>query len=81
VLATVFMLLLSLWSSRIVCRDRGASNKRTVWSVAGNGATARLGVPLTTLICKIKRLGILSTVGPNLRRSSSSDLSAEWNFA
>jgi hypothetical protein len=46
-----------------------------------NGAAARLGVPRTTLIYKLKRLGILSTVGPNLRRSSSSDLSAEWNFA
>jgi formate hydrogenlyase transcriptional activator len=46
-----------------------------------NGAAARLGVPRTTLIYKMKRLGILSTVGPNLRRSSSSDLSAEWNFS
>jgi formate hydrogenlyase transcriptional activator len=46
-----------------------------------NGAAARLGVPRTTLIYKMKRLGILSTVGPNLKRSSSSDLSAEWNFS
>jgi transcriptional regulator with GAF, ATPase, and Fis domain len=46
-----------------------------------NGAAARLGMPLTTLISKMKRLGIFSTVGPNLKRSSSSDLSAEWNFS
>jgi formate hydrogenlyase transcriptional activator len=46
-----------------------------------NGAAARLGVPRTTLIYKMKRLGILSSVGPNLKRSSSSDLSAEWNFS
>jgi formate hydrogenlyase transcriptional activator len=46
-----------------------------------NGAAARLGVPRTTLISKMKRLGILSTVSPNLKRSSSSDLSAEWNFS
>jgi len=46
-----------------------------------NGAAARLGVPRTTLLSKMKRLGILSTVSPNLKRSSSSDLSAGWNFS
>ena len=46
-----------------------------------NGAAARLGVPRTTLIYKMKRLGILSAVGPSLGRSGSSDLSAEWNFS
>ena len=46
-----------------------------------NGAAARLGVPRTTLIYKMKQLGILSNVGPSLRRPSSSDLSAESNFS
>jgi hypothetical protein len=46
-----------------------------------NGAAARLGVPRTTLIYKMKRLGILSTIGPNLGSSSPSGLSAEWNFS
>jgi formate hydrogenlyase transcriptional activator len=46
-----------------------------------NGAAARLGVPRTTLISKMKRLGILSTVSPNLKQSSSSDLSAAWNLS
>jgi formate hydrogenlyase transcriptional activator len=46
-----------------------------------NGAAARLGVARTTLIYKMKRLGILTTDGPNLSRSSSSDLSVEWNFS
>jgi formate hydrogenlyase transcriptional activator len=46
-----------------------------------NGAAARLGVPRTTLIYKMKQLGILSNVGPSLRRPSSSDLSADSNFS
>jgi formate hydrogenlyase transcriptional activator len=46
-----------------------------------NGAAARLGVARTTLIYKMKRLGILTNDGPNLSRSSSSDLSVEWNFS
>ncbi len=46
-----------------------------------NGAAARLGVPRTTLIYKMKRLGILSTIGPNLGRSRSSELPAGWNFS
>jgi formate hydrogenlyase transcriptional activator len=46
-----------------------------------NGAAARLGVPRTTLIYKMKRLGILSTVGLNLGRSGSSDLSVESNLS
>lgn len=46
-----------------------------------NGAAARLGVARTTLIYKMKRLGILTTDGPNLRRSNSSNLSVEWNFS
>jgi formate hydrogenlyase transcriptional activator len=46
-----------------------------------NGAAARLGVPRTTLISKMKRLGILSTVSPNLKQSSSSDLSAASNLS
>jgi formate hydrogenlyase transcriptional activator len=43
-----------------------------------NGAAARLGLPRTTLICKMRRLGILSSAGPKLRRPRSSDPSAEW---
>jgi formate hydrogenlyase transcriptional activator len=46
-----------------------------------NGAAARLGVPRTTLIYKMKRLGIFSNVGPTLRAHSFSDPSAEWNFS
>ena len=46
-----------------------------------NGAAARLGVPWTTLISKMKQLGIPSSVGPHLRKPSSSAPSAEWNFS
>jgi DNA-binding NtrC family response regulator len=42
---------------------------------------ARLDVPRTTLIYKMKRPGILGTAGPDLRRASSSDLSAEWSLS
>jgi hypothetical protein len=57
-----------------------------------NGAAARLGLPRTTWIAKMKRLGIKlgqSSVlpvraiasGPNLRRGNSSDPYGEWNFS
>lgn len=46
-----------------------------------NGAAARLGVPRTTLIYRMKRLGIPSTVGPNLKRSTSAGHFSGWTFS